>query len=34
LVKGEKVGASKLNKAKRYGTKIIDEEEFKILIGK
>lgn len=33
LVAGGKVGASKLAKAKKYGTEIIDEEKLKALIG-
>jgi len=33
LVAGGKVGASKLAKAEKYGTKIIDEEEFLKIIG-
>ncbi len=33
LVAGGKVGASKLAKAKKYGTKIIDEQKLKELIG-
>lgn len=33
LVAGGKVGASKLKKAERYGTKIIDEDEFRVLVG-
>ena len=33
LVAGGKVGASKLAKAERYGTKIISEEELRELWG-
>lgn len=33
LVAGGKVGASKLKKAEQYGTKILDENSFKQLIG-
>ncbi len=33
LVAGGKVGASKLKKAEQYGTKIIDEQEFLVIIA-
>jgi DNA ligase (NAD+) len=34
LVAGGKVGASKLQKAESYGTKIINQQEFEKLIGR
>lgn len=33
LVAGGKVGASKLRKAEQYDTKVIDEQEFLVIIG-
>jgi DNA ligase (NAD+) len=34
LVAGEKVGAAKISKAKKYGTKVIDEAKLLAMIGK